>query len=118
MHMPTCTSMSTYACTHTHTHSSRYSWLPDCHYPPPPPPPSRNPWLPAVIAVACVLLIALVVGPLLPYFCFSPIPGGRPIWVQQGMQIKKRLLGEPREGPCSVVVTDIEGYTGEQGGGN
>ena len=67
--------------------------------------------------MASVLLIALVVGPLLPYFCFSPIPGGRPIWVQQVMQMKKRLLGEPREGPCSVVVTDIEGYPGEQGGG-
>ena len=38
----------------------------------------------------------------------------RPVFIQSAFNMRKRLMGPPRQGIISVVVTDIEGYSGER----
>ena len=63
------------------------------------------------------MLLLLALAPLAPYLCCAPIHGGRPIAIQAIINMRKRFKGPPQGGNVAVVVTDIEGYSGECGGG-
>ena len=57
-----------------------------------------------VLALILVLVTFFQLRPLLPYLCWSDSYQGT-------VKMRKRMLGEPREGVVSAVVTDIEGFS-------
>ena len=72
----------------------------------------------------CLLL--QLIAPLLCRSCTNPCwyetcrwlvasSGSRPVLLQSMLDMRKRLKGAPLSGMVSVVVTDIEGYTGKLG---
>ena len=96
-------------------HLTRYAGKLWALTPAPPPHLTRyagKPWALVLIIVGGSLLLAALFAPLVPILCCAPNRGGRPILMQAILNIRKRTKGPPRGCGVSLVVTDIEGYSG------
>jgi hypothetical protein len=77
----------------------------------------RNPYPPGTIALLSVVNGLVAIAFVLVTYCFCCRRVSKPVRTFHAM--RKRALGMPKSGRMSVVVTDIEGYSGESwfGGG-
>jgi hypothetical protein len=72
--------------------------------------PALSEWAKALIAVGAILFVLMCA--LMIWFLIKRLTH-KPSWYYKKMINKHRFQSIPKEGPFSVVITDIEGYSGK-----